>query len=41
MAEFEMKEQRPAETHAVEHLRKDVHAAELIPVDDRTQHPDD
>ncbi len=41
MAELEVKEQRPAETNAIEHLGEDVHAGEIRPVDDRTQHPDD
>jgi hypothetical protein len=41
MAELEVKEQRPAETNAIEHLGKDVHAAEIRPVDDCTQNPDD
>ena len=41
MAELEVKEQRPAETNAIEHLGEYVHAAEIRPVDDRTQHPDD
>jgi hypothetical protein len=41
MAEFEVKEQRPAETNAIEHLAEYIHAAETRPVDDRTQHLDD
>ncbi|WP_283812710.1 hypothetical protein [Bradyrhizobium cytisi] len=41
MAELEVKEQRPTETNAIEHLGEDVHAAEIRPTDDRTQHPDD
>ena len=41
MAELEVKEQRPAETNAIEHLGENIHAAEISPVDDRTQHPDD
>jgi len=41
MAELEVKEQRPAETDAIEHVGEYIHAAEIRPVDDRTQHPDD
>jgi hypothetical protein len=41
MAELEEKEQRPTETNAIKHLGEDVHAAEIRPADDRTQHPDD
>ncbi|MGM4869969.1 hypothetical protein [Bradyrhizobium sp. LA6.12] len=41
MTELEVEQQRPAETNAIEHLGKDVHAAEVSPVDGRTQHPDD
>ncbi|WP_256442522.1 hypothetical protein [Bradyrhizobium sp. CCBAU 53338] len=41
MAELEVKQQRPAETNAIEHLGEDVHGAETRLVDDRTQHPDD
>jgi hypothetical protein len=41
MAELEVKEQRPAETNAIEHLGEDVHVTDTRPVDDGTQHPDD
>ena len=41
MAELEVEQQRPAETNAIEHLGEYVHAAEVRPVDDRTQHLDD
>ena len=41
MAELEVEEQRPAEANAIEHLGEDVHAADVSPVDDRTQHSDD
>jgi hypothetical protein len=41
MAELEVKEQRPTETNAIEHLGEYIHAAEIRSVDDRTQHPDD
>jgi hypothetical protein len=41
MAELEVKEQRPAETNAIEHLGEYIHVADIRPVDDRTQHPDD
>lgn len=41
MAELEVEEQRPAETNPIEHLGEDVHAVQIRPVDDRTQHADD
>jgi hypothetical protein len=41
MAELEVKQQRPAETNTIEHLGEDIHAAQIRPVDDRTQHADD
>jgi hypothetical protein len=41
MAEFEVKEQRPAKTNTIKHLGEYIHAAEFNPVDDRTQHLDD
>ncbi|ESY90876.1 hypothetical protein X738_29780 [Mesorhizobium sp. LNHC209A00] len=41
MAELEVKEQRPAEPDAIEHLGEYIHAIEIRPVDDRTQDPDD
>jgi hypothetical protein len=41
MAELEVKEQRSAETNAIQHLGEDVHAVQVSPMDDRTQHPDD
>ena len=41
MAELEVKEQRPTETNAIQHLGEDVHAVQVSPMDDRTQHPDD
>ena len=40
MTELEVKEQRPTETNAIEHLGEYVHAAEITSVDDRTQHLD-
>ncbi|MGO4127862.1 hypothetical protein AB4Z01_25935 [Inquilinus sp. YAF38] len=41
MAELEVKEQRPAETDAVEQMGEYIHAAEIKPADDRTQLSDD
>jgi hypothetical protein len=41
MAELEVKEQRPAEPNAIEHLGEYIHVADVRPVDDWTQHPDD
>ncbi|WP_283813558.1 hypothetical protein [Bradyrhizobium sp. Leo170] len=41
MAELEVKEQRPAETNAIEHLGEYIHVADIRSVDDRTQYPDD
>ncbi|MFN4923848.1 hypothetical protein [Bradyrhizobium sp.] len=40
MAELEVKQQRSAETNAIEHWREHVHAAKVSAVDDRTQQLD-
>ncbi|MHC2333511.1 hypothetical protein [Bradyrhizobium sp. USDA 4454] len=41
MAELEVKQQRPSETNAIEHLSEDIHSIEINWVDDPTQHSDD
>jgi hypothetical protein len=41
MTELEVKQKRPSETNAIEHLSEDVHPIEISLVDDRTQHLDD